>query len=690
MPKERNHRLTIGALCVTVFASAFLVFQVQPIIARAILPWFGGTPSVWTTAMLFFQALLGLGYLYAHLLATRVSLRAQLLTQVALVVAALVALPILPAPEWRPTDPGHPTGRVLWLLLAHVGLPYLTLAGTGPLLQAWFHRAAPRRSPYRLYALSNLGSMLALLSYPLLVEPTLGLKAQGTLWAAGFVGFAVFTGLVTTRLWSVRSTITTAAPHDVGGASPRQWLVWTVLPLFASAMLLATTNHVCRNVAVVPFLWVVPLALYLATFIVAFDGPRWYSRPWFAGATLLVIVWISASKLLQAQLGVLPEATAYFTLMFFVCMLCHGELVRLKPEPRLLTSFYLALSLGGALGGAAVALVFPLLFNSYAEMKLGLVGGLALALGLLVRDGWRTWLGRRPALRWSLVALSFVVAPGVVGVEARGSVAGGAKVATRNFYGVLLVIDVDAADPWRRGRALMHGGISHGFQLLAAKRRREPTMYFGPQSGVGALLRQLKHAAPLNVGVLGLGVGTLATYGRQGDRYRFYEIDPAVLDLARRHFTFLGDSRASVDVTLGDARLSLEREPPQGFDVLVLDVFSGDAIPVHLLTREAFALYLRHLKPGGVIAAHISNRHLDLAPVVAGMAQVHGLHMVRVERKKKDDERAVVGSEWILLARHPAALEGRLIRQAMRGTPQTFGDPVVWTDSYSNLVGLLR
>jgi len=675
---------------IAIFLSAYLLFLVQPLISKRILPWFGGAPAVWTACMLFFQVALLLGYVYAHVLSRRLGRRAQGLVHLLLLAGALCFLPVYPGSGWRPASPEHPTWRIILLLGATVGLPYFVLSATSPLLQRWFSLDRPGGRPYRLYALSNAGSLLALVSFPVLLEPLLPARAQAVAWAGAFGLFAVVCGRCALR-WRGRTLAAEEAPPGDGADAPPsrgRRLFWLLLPAGGSVMLLAVTNQICLDVAVIPFLWILPLALYLLSFIICFDRERWYFRPVFWPLMLASLGGMCWVLYAGVDVSLLVQIAVYAVGLFACCMVLHGELVRLKPGPRDLTAFYLRVAAGGALGGVFVTLVAPVIFRTYLELHVGMWGGCAAAMAAFCYE--RRIHALRAGLRLACLA-GMVAALGGLGValaaNAVHAVRGYASV-SRNFYGVLRVAEYNAHDPEKHYVNLSHGRISHGWQFTDPQKRRLPTSYYGRQSGVGLLLENIPRRSGLRVGVVGLGTGTLAAYGRRGDVYRFYEINPEVERLARRRFTYLADSAARCEVVLGDARLSLEREPPQGFDVLVLDAFTGDAIPVHLLTREAFEVYLRHLRPGGALAVHISNRNLDLRPVVRGLAEHFGLASARVD-SAGDDEGITSTAEWVVLSADAALLAKRPIQGASEA-PDDSIRPILWTDDFSNLFSILK
>jgi SAM-dependent methyltransferase len=672
---------------ITILLSAFLLFQVQPIIAKMILPWFGGSAAVWTVCVLFFQLLLVGGYLYSHWLIRGLGGRAQACVHIVLLAVAVAALPILPDPAWKPVGETDPSLRILGLLAASVGLPYFLLATTSPLVQAWYARTRTGAAPYRLYALSNLGSMLALVSYPFVVEPWLPTRWQALGWSAAFVAFAAVCGALA---WQARALPPdVCADLDAAPAAPpgfAAYALWAGLAAGASVLLLAFTSHLSQNVAPIPFLWVLPLALYLLSFILCFEGRGWYQRRYYLplAAAGFVGVCVTLHRDYQnAQLALLIPL--YCAALFVACMVCHGELARLKPHPRHLTAFYVAVSAGGALGGAFVGLVAPRLFPDLYELPVGMVATAMLIVLVLERD--RAAFTARGAWR-AAVAGTAVFAFGLATALAviYADLAAGARVRARNFYAALRVADsgsgLDAA------RVLTHGTITHGKQFRDPTRRDWPTTYYGDTSGVGRAIAALRPAGPLRIGVIGLGTGTLAAYGRAGDTIRVYEINPQVIELALREFTYVGDSKARIEIELGDARLSLEREPPRGFDVLAVDAFSSDSIPVHLLTAEAFAEYFRHLRSGGILAVHISNRYLDLKPVLKEAAARFG-KVARLVDDESDADRGTYGTTWVLFADAPEVFEAESLKGV--GEPLESDRSIrAWTDDYSDLYRILK
>jgi len=671
----------------TILVSAFLLFQVQPIIARIILPWFGGSAAVWTTCLLFFQSVLLLGYLYSHWVYRSLRPRLQTIAHLVLLAVSLAVLPIWPAASWKPAGAEDPTLRILMLLAATVGLPYFLLSTTGPLLQAWYSRRYKGAMPYRLYALSNAGSMLALVSYPALFEPMLGAHRQAAIWSWAYAAFLVLCGITA---FSVRDAYVAPPAAETGGerVSKSTYVYWIGLPACASILLLAITNHLSQNVAAIPFLWILPLTLYLLSFILCFEGTRWYRRTWFIRLFAVAVGGMAYGLAPENENIEIKVMIPLFAAGLFVCcMVCHGELARLKPHPRRLTAFYVMIAAGGALGGVLVALVAPRVFSGFHELAVGLAVSAVLVLAVLRADPESGLAGpwRRPApLIAGVLTLALAAYLGVVSRQRDE----GARVTVRNFYGGLKVNDTTAENDDEPIRRLTHGTITHGEQYLNPKKQNRPTTYYGANSGVGRAIRQQQETGPVRVGVIGLGAGTLAAYGRAGDYWRFYEINPLVLWLANTQFTFLKNCKARVDVALGDARLSLEREPPEGFDVLAVDAFSSDAIPVHLLTREAFVLYFRHLKANGVLAVHVSNKHLDLEPVVKTAADSLQ-KQARVVDTDDEDNDEVFGATWVLVTADGSFFGKPLLGKAAAviHSPRHVR---LWTDDYSNLFRILK
>jgi hypothetical protein len=690
------------------FLGAFLLFLVQPLVARYVLPWFGGGAAVWTTCLLFFQTALLAGYLYAHLGVRRLGTPAQAAVHaLVLLAAAAAALPaIVPSEHWQPS-PGAgsaaPIPRILMLLSATVGLSCVALAATSPLLHSWYARLRPGAAVYRLYGLSNLGSLLALFAYPLVIEPLLARRAQAVVWSSGMAVFAV---LCAACAWIAGRLIpnapaTVPAPDadvpPVGTRLATPWevrvgpLLWVALPACASALLLASTNMITQDIAPVPLLWVLPLALYLLTFVIAFDRPRWYVRKIWAAALTFVTIGMLPLLYMEGTIDSMALVVGGFLLVLFIgCMTLHGELARLRPPPHQLTGYYVSIAAGGAAGGLLVAVGAPLLLASYSEYPAALWACCCLVFVTPYVIARRT-----PSGVMGLLGLTGVMslAPLAWGMSHRKLPDASLVSRTRDFYGVLTVWHMHPTelDP-EPGILLHHGSITHGHQFDRLSLRATPTTYYHDETGVGFALREQDSPLPRprRVGAIGLGGGTLAAYARQGDVFRFYEISPKVLDIAKRDFTYLPDAisrGATVDVVLGDARLSMAAEPVQPYDCLVLDAFSGDAIPTHLLTTEAFELYKAHLAPSGVICVHVSNHFLDLEAVVATAAKQLGWRAALFEADERED--MCYPASWVILGPDPAIIqrlerngEGKLLEPPKHFTP--------WTDEHVNVLAILK
>lgn len=673
----------------TIFASAFLLFLIQPVIAKQILPWFGGSAAVWTTCLVFFQCALLAGYFYSDWTTRRLNAKRQAYLHLALVAIALLLLPIVPSEAWKPHGDENPGLRILLLLAATIGLPYFLLATTSPLVQAWYARSHPGTSPYRLFALSNLASMLALLGYPFIFEPWITTHQQAIGWS---LGFGVFALLIAAAAWHGLR----AAPAAVGGkadnaaneapsAPPaphwRERVLWISLSALGSVLLLAVSNHLTQNISSIPLLWIVPLVLYLVTFILCFDGQGWYRRTLFLpllAVAVAAMMWMLADHdmhfRLYWQIGVFSAG------LFVACMFSHGELAARKPHPAHLTTFYLMVSVGGALGALLVGVVAPLTLTAYYELEIAVVLVAALATWLL----WRS-------VHWGFVLAGWLISVAALGaaIYTMQEFAKGTVVMTRNFYGTLRVKQYQPPEVEYRRRSLIHGAILHGDQYMDPPYSRSATTYYKPKSGIGRILllkEKLNAGAPRKVGIIGLGTGTIAAYGNKGDIFRFYDINPAVVAIAKREFTYLKDTEAQIEVALGDARLNLEREAPQGFDVLAIDAFSSDSIPVHLITLEALDIYEKHMKSDGVIAFHVSNRFLDLKPVVQMLAEKRGLNVAWV-REIYDDGSTT--SDWVLVTRaRPLLLKPEIVDATYVIPPEPGWR--LWTDDFNNLVQVMR
>ncbi len=670
---------------VAVFLGALLLFLVEPMAAKQLLPVFGGSAAVWITCLVFFQVALLVAYLYAHLLAQR-SARRWFYLHVALLAGA-TGCAALWASGWMPAAgavSNHPLPAILWSLASSVGLPFMVLGATGPLMQVWLARVRTGGVPYRLFGWSNLASLLALVAYPGLLEPYVPLRVQRVLWCAGVALFSVLSAAIGSKVFR----LTTDAPARVdtageGVTAPRvgAWTLalWFALALVGALQLSAVTEHLTRDVAAIPLLWVLPLAVYLATFVVAFDLPKALPRTLVAG--LLAVLLVALGSFLTHPGMSLPIwlGIGLFLLeLLTACLFCHTELYRRRPEnTRPVTTFYLTIAAGGAAGAGLVGIAAPIIFRANYDLSITF----ALTAALLL---WACWHeGPRQRLLWAagtILLASFCV-------TLHGEYQRQQLQSVRNFYGSLRVTR-SLSPGGEEMRVLEHGTVTHGSQIFSAERMRVPTTYYSPDSGVGLAMRLCCGERARRVGVVGLGVGTLAAYGRPGDTMRFYEINPAVQPIAENLFTYLRQSAAKVTIVSGDARAVLAGESPQRFDVLVVDAFSGDAIPLHLLTVEALALYRRHLAPGGVLAFHVSNQNVDLEPELAALAGRAGL-LARGVTSAGDAASGAMQASWVLMTEDSALLRQpelaareHALRRSSRVRP--------WTDDDSSLLPLVR
>jgi hypothetical protein len=730
---------------VTIFLSAFLLFQVQPLIAKIILPWFGGSAAVWNAALLFFQLLLLAGYFYAHCLIKYVTPKKQFWTHALLLALSFTLLPIIPAQHWKPTGAGDPTFRIVALLAATVGLPYMLLAATSPLLQAWYVRSRKAAIPYRLFALSNFGSMLALVTYPVYFEPTFALSRQAKIWSIGFVAFALACAFAAWRSRDAEPIEPEVAPVDAPAPSFGRIVKWIALAACASTLLLGTTTHLTQNVAPIPLLWVLPLSLYLLSFIIAFEGNTLYQR-WFFLPLVVAALGLFSWGLAQSENnGDIKKTIAALCIALFVsCIFCHGELARDKPHPRYLTLFYLMVSIGGAFGGLFVALVAPRVFNTYLEMPIAVVVcGILVAVVLYGKDSGAP----TPAwLRVTLFALAAVLVivlhnyiPVPLGATYKyetvialllgwilvgaalwstetqlstpiwlGSTLLAAAVAfgvylarveqagrkpylliARNFYGVLSVRDDPPDEINPEIRALIHGTINHGTELLVPGGGRIATSYFGIGTGISRAIVAKQDTGPIRIGILGLGAGVTAALARQQDTLHYYEINPLVVDIAKTQFRFFNECPADKKIFMGDGRLVLESIPSENLDVLLMDAFSSDSVPIHLLTRESYQTYLKHMKPDGVIVINVSNRYLDLEPVIARAMTEMGWSGV-VVNDDGADQPYYIASTFIVLSPDKKFFAHHQFDGFRSQMVLPHDEVRPWTDDYSNIIQILK
>jgi hypothetical protein len=685
---------------ITVFLGAFLLFLVEPMAAKQLLPTLGGSSAVWLTCLVFFQVTLLLGYLYAHWLTrdgTPGWRRNLYLASLAIVVALLVAQRLSPANlSQRPDCPvAHPVATIFAALTLTIGLPFLLLGATSPLLQLWFLRTEGGSIPYRLFALSNVGSLLALIAYPFVVEPNLSLKLQRAFWSLGFLLYAVLCTILARQTTSVATAVAQGSSEQEESTIPRtraatKWL-WFLLPMSAAMQLSAVTAHLTVNIAAIPLLWMLPLAVYLLTFILAFEFPNFYRRG--IVVRLLVVMLASLGYAISKTDVSLPIGVA---ILFFLveCFLagffCHAEAYALRPQrPSETTVFYLLIAAGGAAGTFFIGIASPLIFSANYDLAISFLVTAVVAIAVTWHDGWPQ------RLLWTTASvLLFIFA-----IMLHAAYTRDAMLEVRNFYGTLRVKQTTTpqADP---ERMLLNGTIQHGTQIFGNGLTRTPTTYYTVDSGIGLALRFCCNAGSSdsargndvdrsrNIGVIGLGAGTLAAYGHPGDRIRFYEINPLVQPIAQNLFTYLRDSPAQITFAEGDARTSLAREAPQNFDVLAVDAFSGDAIPLHLLTIEAITLYKKHLAPDGIVAFHASNQYLNLAPEIAQLAIAANMQSRLIE-SPGDESTGAYRSTWVLLTNSPTFFDRPEVAPAATETPTT---PRLrpWTDDYSSLLPILQ
>ena len=663
-----------------VFLGSFLLFLVEPIAAKQLLPVFGGSAAVWITCLVFFQTALLVAYLYAHLLARSSSWNLHF---------ALLLLATAAATFWatRTIDLSrasqHPVASIFAALGLSIGMPFLMLGATSPLLQVWLARVETSGIPYRLFALSNLASLLALAFYPTLIEPHFTLRAQRFAWCCGFIAFAVISAVLTWRTRSATHTSVQLVIESEAAIAPAllsHKVLWVLLPMGAAMQLAAVTSYLTQNIAAIPLLWIVPLAVYLITLILTFQFPRFLPR---GIIVRFLVVMLAGLGYMLSQVDVsvpFGMSLAFFLVeVFFACLFCHTEAYALRPQrPSESTLFYLLFAAGGALGSFLIGIASPLIFSFNYDLAITFLVTALLALAVTWSSGWAQ------RLLWTTASVLLLVLVFMLHAAYHRNT----TVAVRNFYGSLRVRQSSSAYPSAIMRTLANGTIQHGTQIFSPELRRTPTTYYAEDSGVGLALRFCCYGRARNIGVIGLGVGTIAAYGQPDDRIRFYEINPAVPPIAQNVFSYIRESGAQISIVEGDARSSLAHEPPQNFDVLVVDAFSGDAIPLHLLTTQAVDLYKRNLAPGGILAFHISNQHVDLEPEIALLAQAAGMDVRRVSTFANHD-RGEFSATWMLLTTNASFFMQPEVTAKVR---QSVVDPRtrLWTDDYSSLLPYIR
>jgi len=739
--------LVVAAFMVTMFLSAALLFLVEPMFAKMALPLLGGSAAVWTTCIAFFQVTLLAGYAYAHVSAKWLGKRQQVALHAVVLLAALALLPIHVPAGWTPPVQPNPVAWLLRLLLVAVGLPFLAMSATTPLLQEWYARSGQPSSgdPYFLYAASNSGSLLGLLSYPFLLEPLLRLSDQSRLWAWGYGLFILWVAGCILLVWrfphelpSLASTVLpdardeSVAARNADNVTPSLRLRWVALAFVPSSLMLGVTTALTTDIPAIPLFWIIPLALYLLSFVLVFARKPLLSHLWLSRRVPVLVLAASIPIALKGSLPLMVLLPLNLLTLFAVALVCHGELARSRPATPHLTEFYLWISVGGVLGGVFNALLAPVIFTSVLEFPIALVLAALLCPPIDVVED-------TPRARWLdyllPAALGLAVAIAILELQAHGVAPGrlfnvaifgpsatcclrfaarprrfGAGVAAlilasqfyagpfghilyaeRSFFGVYRVCD-DVENNWR---VLFHGSTVHGMQSLDSGLRCEPLAYYTRSGPIGQVFKVFQQSPVENdVAIIGLGAGVMACYHQPHQRFTYYEIDPTVLHIAQnpRYFTFLSNCGPPVRVVLGDARLSLRNAPAYGYGMLVLDAFSGDSIPTHLLTREAITLYLSKLAPNGVLVFHISNRYLDLHRVLGPLAKDAGLTcLAGDDAQVSEDERreGKFASWWVVMARHPDDLEALRDQPSWRDLPAAPGSRV-WTDDFSNIVSILR
>jgi hypothetical protein len=693
---------------VTVLLGAALLFQIQPVVGKLLLPWYGGAASVWATCIFYFQIMLLAGYTYAHFLSAALRARTQVLVHSGLIVFSLTILPISMnnAAPWLPDE--LPAIRILLSLTVSIGVPIFVLASTAPLIQSWSTVIAPTHSVYRLYSISNIGALVALASYPFLLEPNLSLRAQTNVWSLLYAGYAISTLLVSRDLWLSNDSIRNRNrdSENTKQASPGSAVLITLLSAGGVVALLSVTNLVTQNTSSIPFLWILPLSLYLLSYIICFAGENWYSRGIWSWFFFIALILSPILYFFGTYFEMMSVLACFMLVLFSACMICHGELHKLRPEATELTRYYLLIAVGGALGGGSVSILAPLVFDRFLEFPIGLYV-VYLVLGSITLLGIRKTRGipgpqvdadssseRMRFVRFTGVSIALVAGAVVfpaVFVYLDHHLARSDIFRTRNFYGVLTVKELE-----RNGtseRILVDGTTIHGIQKIGNENRSVPTGYYREGTGVDIAMAQAGSVGERRrIGIIGLGAGTISAYGRKGDEIRYYELNPSVVDVAHRYFSFIQQSEAKIDIVTGDARVSMQKEldneERRQYDILVIDAFSSDSIPSHLLTREAFEVYWAHLKPAGTLAIHTSNNYFDLAPPISNLAKKFRKEAVLVSTSRRNDG-SELRANWILIADSGK----RFLRERIKGSkisPLIPNSNRLWTDDYCDLLGALK
>ena len=661
--------------------------------AKVILPWFGGSPSVWTTSILFFQFFLLFGYLYSHLLCRFLTIKKGIVLHLLFLGFSLLMLPVYPSSTWKLTDKFTPEIKVLLTLFSTISIPYLLLSTSGPLIQFWFSKYFENKSPYYLFSISNFGSLLGLVSYPFFFEPFFGLKLQTHIWSITNILYILMCSIIGIFVFKGNFANNEISKKSVGHRySFSRKASWIFLAFLGVVIMLGATNEMTQDLPPIPFLWVLSLGIFLISFIIPFakerrEGPNIWKKTFNISLLLLILL-----KVTGHGMPIVFQVITYAFILYSACMVCHIELAATKPKEEYLTEFYLYISLGGGLGSLFVTFLGPVLFNQYFEMYLALLSiygfigiqkyelfsktSKAFEKGMKVN--FILWLSS------GLICFSLLYFKDNMMIK-------NLILKDRNFYGVLKILDTKFQGDEIK-RALFDGKTIHGLQFLNSKNTLSPSLYYTEESGVGLAFNTLKNKSNSKVGIIGLGAGTLASYAKENDIFDFYEINPQVIDIANNQFTYLKNSKAKIKTYLGDARITLEEiyrnKGTKSYDLIVLDAFSSDAIPTHLLTREAFLLYTQHLSEEGTLAIHISNRHIDLFPVVASLAKEKGYLSVEFNDHTTDEKK--VYSIWALVSKNKEFISSIKSGPFKEKTKRENVTEVIWTDDYTNLLRLFK
>jgi hypothetical protein len=686
---------------ISVFISAFLVFQIQPIISKIILPWFGGGASVWTTCLLFFQLFLLLGYLYAFVLTKVLKVKYQVVVHFIGLLCGLFLLPNDISDLQNVSLDGLPTWSVLKVLFFGLGFPYLILSANSPLLQHWFTSETNGAHPYRLYAVSNVGSFLALVSYPLIIEPFMPLDWQIKLWSSIYWLFVILIAWICFIVVKQNDRHKEHTPKKQTNSKVQfsKLLLWFMLSALGVVLLVSTTNALTQNVPPVPFLWLAPLAIYLLTYVIAFSNFAIYVRNFWLPFFMLLSFVALLIYFIGGQFDIITQLLIYLLILLCGCMICHGELNLLKPLHGNTTLFYLVLSAGGVFGSFLVSFVAKNLFDDFLEFPMAIFSVLVLSSASLYWIKQDVVIDTNPRLVSNVTTKKFsklsicIASVALIWLLAfinlnnqyqQYDIANG-----RNFYGILTVKDITEGNV--NERRLIDGTTSHGSQSLPLSNSAVPMSYYRPGTGVQLVIEELSKDKSLQVGIIGLGVGALAAYGRSGDTYIFYELNPLVSDYANKYFSYLSSSKADVDIKLGDARVTLQNESdlgkPNAFDLLIIDAFSGDLIPTHLMTNEAFLLYQEHINAQGVIALHISNRHLSLMPVIMHHSRNFNMNVMLFETPGNGIEH---DAQWMVLTNNNQLIQSSRLVNSQTVISKRQSKEVLWTDDYSSLLSILK